>query len=122
MLFSVIIPCYSVGQFIPNSLNSVLDQTFIDYEILVCDDCSTDNTLEILKYYKNRFPDKISIFQNNKNEGAGFTRDKLLKAAKGKYFAFLDGDDLWSKEKLTTCSLLIEKFISRYHFSRTLSH
>jgi teichuronic acid biosynthesis glycosyltransferase TuaG len=107
MLFSIIIPCYNAEKFIADALDSALDQSLSDYEILACDDCSTDTTFKILKDYERKFPKKVRIYQNIENKGVGYTRDKLLKAAKGRYLAFLDADDLWEEGKLDRCRELM---------------
>ena len=96
-LVSVIMPTYNCSRFIAESIRSVLSQTYTNWELLIVDDCSTDNTAEIV----NAFTDsRIRYMQNEKNEGAALTRNKALRAAKGRYIAFLDADDLWAPEKL----------------------
>jgi len=92
---SVIIPTYNRGQFIVQALESVLSQTFHDYEIVVIDDGSKDNTREILK----RFESKIRpIYQDN--QGISKTRNRGIKESFGEYIAFLDSDDYWTSDKL----------------------
>ena len=87
--FSVIISAYNVEPYIERAINSVLAQEFKDYEIIVVEDKSTDNTLEkILKY-----EGKINIVKNEKNIGLGAVRNKGIEIAKGEYIVHLDGDD-----------------------------
>lgn len=92
---SIIIPTYNYARFLPEAIESVLKQTYKDYEIIVVDDGSTDNTKEIIDKYK----DKIRyIYQENK--GLPSARNTGIKSAKGEYFAFLDSDDVFLPEKL----------------------
>lgn len=96
-LVSVIMPTYNCGRFIQESINSVLAQTYNNWELLIVDDCSTDETEAIVRGYKDK---RIRYRRNAQNEGAAQTRNKALREAKGKYIAFLDADDLWLPEKL----------------------
>lgn len=96
-LVSVIMPSYNSSKYIRNSINSVLQQTYKDLELIIVDDCSTDDTVDVIKSYDD---DRIRFFQNKKNSGAAFSRNKALKEAKGKWIAFLDSDDIWVNEKL----------------------
>lgn len=94
-LVSVIIPTYNRAHLVSDAISSVLKQTYKNYEILVIDDGSTDETEHVIKH----FNDKIRyIYQENK--GAGAARNRGLKEAKGSYIAFLDSDDLWLDFKL----------------------
>ncbi len=103
MKISVIIPVYNVGQYLDACIDSVLCQTFQDFEIIAINDGSTDNSLEILEKYQK----KIRIFTQ---ENAGLSKVLNLGISKslGEYIAFLDGDDLWVKDKLEKQLNLIE--------------
>lgn len=90
-LISVIIPIYNTGKYLPKCLDSILNQTFNQIEILCIDDGSTDNSLQILEEYSNK-DSRIKIFSNNHN-GAGAARNTGLDNAKGKYISFIDSDD-----------------------------
>lgn len=94
-LVSVVIPTYNRADLITKTIDSVLSQTFTDYEIIVVDDGSQDETQEILSKYKN---DLRVIIQENQGEGEA--RNTGIRAAKGDYLAFLDSDDLWFPNKL----------------------
>lgn len=96
---SVIIPVFNSEATIERAVMSVADQSVKDIEILVCDDCSTDNSFDILKALSDDDP-RIKLTRNAINRGAGLTRDTLLKQATGEYFAFLDSDDYWLPGKL----------------------
>lgn len=92
---SIIIPAYNSARFLPEAIESVLAQTYKDYEIIVVDDGSTDNTKEVLKPYL----DKIKyVYQENR--GAASARNTGIKHSQGEYIAFLDADDVWLPEKL----------------------
>ena len=103
-LVSVIMPSYNTGRFIAESIRSVLVQTYTEWELIIVDDCSTDDTLNIIDdIIRNAATDKaiqIRIFKNEKNSGAAFSRNRALREAHGKYVAFLDSDDLWAHDKL----------------------
>ena len=96
-LVSIIMPSYNTAKFISKTIESVLEQTYKNWELLIVDDCSTDNTDEIVSKYDD---DRIIYLKNKKNSGAAVSRNKALKNAKGKWIAFLDSDDLWLPEKL----------------------
>ncbi|MEH2919970.1 glycosyltransferase family 2 protein [Samsonia erythrinae] len=98
-LVSIIMPTYNSESTLEESINSILLQTYNNWELIVTDDCSDDSTLEILKKF-SEIDNRIKFFLNEKNMGAGFSRNKSIEAAKGDYIAFLDSDDLWLPEKL----------------------
>ena len=89
---SVIIPCYNVEKCLEECLDSVLKQTFNDFEVICVEDCSTDNTLDILQKYKNKL--SIHVVHNDANKGQAESRNIGLKLAKGDYIYFLDSDDI----------------------------
>lgn len=94
---SIITPCYNSANFIQETLSSVVKQTFTDWEWIITDDCSQDNTVEILKSINDS---RIKIFSTEKNGGAGKARNISLKNAKGRYITFLDADDIWENNFL----------------------
>lgn len=96
-LVSIIMPSYNTAKYIEEAICSVINQTYTNWELIIVDDCSIDNTDEIV----NKFRDKrIRYLKNEKNSGAAISRNKALKEAKGKWIAFLDSDDLWESVKL----------------------
>ncbi len=97
-IVSVIIPTYNRAHLIGRAIQSVLNQTYQDFELIVVDDGSTDNTEEIVKDFQNKDERIKYIYQNN--QGASGARNTGIKNAKGKYIAFLDSDDEWLPEKL----------------------
>lgn len=96
-LVSIIMPNYNGAKYLQETINSVLTQTYTNWELLFVDDCSTDNSLDIVRSYQDS---RIKILQNDKNSGAAVSRNYALREAKGKWIAFLDSDDLWMSEKL----------------------
>lgn len=98
---SIITPLYNSASYISRTIQSVLDQTFQDWEMLIIDDCSTDKGVDIVKGIAADEP-RIKLLKNKTNSGPALTRNRGIKAAKGRYIAFLDSDDQWSKDKLET--------------------
>lgn len=94
---SVILPTYNRAHLIDRAIRSVLNQTYQDFELIVVDDCSTDNTKEVVKSFKD---ERITYIKHEKNKGAAAARNTGIKAAKGEYIAFQDSDDDWFPEKL----------------------
>lgn len=96
-LISVIIPTYNRGWIIKEAIDSVLSQDYRDFELIIVDDGSTDNTLEIL----NSYQDDITVLRQN-NHGVSAARNLGIMAASGRFVAFLDSDDLWLPQKLSS--------------------
>lgn len=94
---SIIIPTYNRAYLIERSIKSVLDQTYKDFEVIIVDDASTDNTEEIIRLFENN---KIKYVKNETNKGANAARNTGLQLSKGKYVAFQDSDDEWLPTKL----------------------
>lgn len=99
-LVSIVMPAYNCEDFIGITLDSVINQTYQNWEVIVVDDCSTDNTAEVVQEYIKK-DNRISYHKLDKNSGAAVARNKAVDLANGKYMAFLDSDDLWFPEKLT---------------------
>ncbi len=99
-LVSVITPAYNASRFIGETIESVLAQTYTNWEMIIVDDCSTDHTVDIVKSYKKE-DDRIKLFQLEQNSGSGVARNRAMDEAKGRFLAFLDSDDLWMPEKLS---------------------
>ncbi|TRO67361.1 glycosyltransferase family 2 protein [Christiangramia sabulilitoris] len=100
-LVSVIMPAYNSEAFIAESIQSVLDQTYSNWELLIIDDASTDSTPSIIQEFLGK-DYRIRFLKNSTNRGTHHTRNKGIKAAQGDFIAFLDADDLWKPEKLKT--------------------
>lgn len=97
-LVSIIMPSYNTGSYIAQSIESVLAQTYPYWELIIVDDCSTDDTDEVIAKYLS--DSRIIYLKNATNSGAAVSRNRALSEAKGKWIAFLDSDDLWSADKL----------------------
>ncbi|MCU7548265.1 glycosyltransferase [Chitinophagaceae bacterium LB-8] len=91
-MISVVIPCYNSEEFIGRAIESVLNQTYQDFEVILVDNGSSDQTLNILYSYRNKYPDFIQVLQEPRKGGAA-ARNKGLKEAKGEWIQFLDSDD-----------------------------
>ena len=100
-MISVIVPVYNVEDYLHVCLNSILNQTFQDFEIICIDDESTDSSSEILEYFASK-DSRIKILRNEGNIGLGPSRNRGIDAAKGKYIIFLDSDDWYSFDTLET--------------------
>ncbi len=114
--FSVVIPLYNKELYIKDTLNSVLDQTFTDFEVIIVNDGSTDKSLNIVK----RFTDERIKIISKKNNGLSAARNTGIKEVKADYIAFLDADDLWKKDYLQTQYNLIQNHISEFIFTTNL--
>lgn len=97
-LVSIIMPSYNTAQFISETIRSVLNQTYSNWELIIVDDCSKDNTDEVVAAFLS--DPRIRYLKNEVNSGAALSRNYALREAKGKWIAFLDSDDLWEPEKL----------------------
>ena len=98
-LVSIIIPTYNCEKFIGKTLQSVLNQSYSNWEIILVDDASTDNTVTIIKEFAQD-DNRIKLTRLENNSGNGFARNIALQNASGRYIAFLDADDLWAPLKL----------------------
>lgn len=96
---SIIMPCFNNESFIEQAIDSVLNQTYQSWELLICDDGSDDNSKEIIKEYAQN-DSRIKLVTNRHFKGAPGARNSCLDVACGRYIAFLDADDLWMKNKL----------------------
>lgn len=96
---SIIMPLYNSEIFLPLAIKSVINQTYKNWELLIIDDKSTDNSLQIAKEYTER-DCRIKVIELQNNSGPAIARNTGIQVAKGKYIAFLDSDDMWMPEKL----------------------
>ena len=96
-LVTVLMPVYNGERYLSSAIESILNQTFQDFELLIVDDCSNDNSIKIIESFSNK---KINLIRNNKNQGQSATMNRGLKLSKGKYIARLDQDDLSDYQRL----------------------
>lgn len=99
---SVIVPVYNVEQYLKRCLDSIINQTFEDYEIICVNDCSPDNSQVILDEYAQKYPDLVKVLVNEKNLGLGKTREHGLSVAEGEFVMFIDSDDYIKNDYLQT--------------------
>lgn len=97
-LVSIIMPSYNTAQYIAASISTVQNQTYSNWELIIVDDCSTDDTDEIVKPLL--IDARIRYLKNEVNSGAAVSRNRALRESNGKWIAFLDSDDLWMPDKL----------------------
>ncbi len=98
-LVSIITPCYNSADFIVPTIQSVLDQSYQNWELMVIDDCSKDDTCQIVEGFAQRYSN-IKLVKLPQNRGVANARNIGLEHTRGKYVAFLDSDDIWLKDKL----------------------
>lgn len=98
-LVSIITPTYNCGRFIAETIEAVQAQTYTQWEMVIVDDCSTDNTKEVVDAYIEK-DSRVKYYCLEKNSGAAVARTKAMELAEGEYMAFCDSDDLWTVDKL----------------------
>ena len=98
-LVSIITPAYNAAAYIAETIESVLVQTYLNWEMLIANDCSKDNTAEIVQSYAKK-DKRINLINLKQNSGTAIARNAAIQNAKDRYIAFLDSDDLWKEEKL----------------------
>lgn len=107
-LVSIITPSYNTSKVIKAAVESILKQTYSNWELIIVDDCSSDNSMEILMPYMEK-DSRIKVMTNKTNLGAAHSRNKAIKQSNGEYIAFLDSDDLWLPAKLEKQIALMKK-------------
>ncbi|MDD3416498.1 MAG: glycosyltransferase family 2 protein [Lachnospiraceae bacterium] len=113
-LVSIITPSFNTGKFIGETIGSVLNQSYKNWEMIIVDDCSTDDSIEVVRSFRD---ERIKLIANQTNSGAALSRNLAIKEAKGKWIAFLDSDDLWDPNKLEKQVNFMKK--NNYYFSYT---
>lgn len=114
-LVSIVMPSYNTGRFISETIESVLAQSYTNWELIIVDDCSKDHTDEVVRPYLA--DPRIRYLKNETNSGAAVSRNRALREARGKWIAFLDSDDLWEPNKLQKQLSFMEQ--QGCHFSYT---
>lgn len=107
-LVSIIVPVYNAGNYIEETIQMVEKQTYQNWELILVDDCSSDNGKELIEAYLqkrkaksgDRELQRVRLISKEQNEGAAMARNTGMKAAEGRYIAFLDADDIWMSDKL----------------------
>ena len=117
-MISIVTPVYNAQSFICQTIEMVQAQSYKDWELILVDDCSKDNSCEIIENYLKEQPDeRIKLIKKEKNEGAALTRNRGIKEARGRYIAFLDADDVWLSHKLQSQMGYMEKEKAGFVFS-----
>lgn len=98
---SVLMPVYNCSDTISEAIECIIEQEYTNWELIICDDGSTDNTVSIIENYLRKYSEKIKLIKNEKNMGLNFTLNRCLKLARGKYIARMDGDDLCSPDRFS---------------------
>ncbi len=98
-LVSIVTPSYNCAAFIGETIDSILAQTYQNWELIITDDCSTDNSREIIEKYSSQ-DSRIKLLKLNENSGAGVARNNSIKSSQGRFIAFCDSDDRWYPQKL----------------------
>lgn len=115
-LVSVIMPTYNSCKYIEDSIKSVLEQSYRNWELIIIDDCSEDNTKEIVRKFQKE-QGNIQYYKLEKNSGPAIARNRAIDMANGAYLAFLDSDDLWTSDKLKKQVEFME--CNKYNFTCT---
>lgn len=115
-LVSVIIPLYNTEKYISQTIESVINQKYNNWELIIINDCSTDKGPEIVKKYQNQ-DERIKLINLEKNSGAAIARNVGIENAKGEFVAFIDSDDIWEKNKLK--EQISFMLVNDYNFSFT---
>lgn len=115
-LVSIVTPSYNAEKYIEETIDSILNQTYQNWELLIVDDISNDNTLEIISKYVEQ-DSRIHCYVLEEKGGASLARNRAIRESKGKYIAFLDSDDVWKEDKLEKQVEFMEKndYAFTYH-------
>lgn len=113
---SIIVPVYNTEQFLEETIRSVIRQEFQDWELLLVDDCSTDQSVQIIETYAAQDA-RIRLIHQTKNKGAAAARNRGVKEAEGRYIAFLDADDLWKPQRLSASLRFMQEKHAGFVFS-----
>lgn len=98
-LVSIITPSYNSSQYICETIEGIINQTYENWELLITDDCSNDNTVEIIEKYVSA-DNRVKLYRLDRNSGAGICRNNSIEKANGRFIAFCDSDDVWMPKKL----------------------
>ena len=115
-LVSIVMPAYNCEKYVVEAINSILAQTYRNWELLVLDDGSKDNTLRIIEEFSQK-DSRIKALPNGKNIGVSATRNRGIELASGEWIAFLDSDDMWKPEKLEKQFEIVEKEAAEFLFT-----
>lgn len=106
---SVIMGIYNCAKTLGEALDCIINQTYKNWEVIMCDDNSSDNTIQIAEQYVQKYPGKFVLLKNKKNHGLNYTLNKCLKVVNGDYIARMDGDDLCSEDRFEKEVIILDK-------------
>ena len=115
-LVSIIIPVYNASRFLEETINFIQEQTYSNWEAIFIDDCSSDNSYDIIKQYQKN-DKRIKVIKNKVNNGVAVSRNNGIDYAKGEYLCFLDADDKWHPEKLAKQINFMQKLNCEFSFT-----
>src|SRR5690554_4575467 len=115
-LVSIITPTFNSEKYIQQTIQSVQNQTYQNWEMIIVDDCSSDNTIQIVEDIQNTEP-RIILIKSDKNSGPAVSRNKGIEKAQGKYLTFLDADDIWFEDFIQNSIDTIQKTGIHFVFS-----
>lgn len=115
-LVSIIIPVYNASRFLEETINSIQEQTYSNWEAIFIDDCSSDNSYNLIKKYQKE-DKRIKLIKNKTNSGAAVSRNNGIDHAEGDYLCFLDADDKWHPEKLAKQINFMQKLNCEFSFT-----
>jgi teichuronic acid biosynthesis glycosyltransferase TuaG len=115
-LVSIVVPVYNAARFMDDTIHTVLNQTYQNWELLLVDDCSSDNSVQIIQKYLKK-DERIKLTKLTENSGAAIARNTGIDKAKGRYLAFLDADDLWVNNKLELQVAFIQEKNAAFSFT-----
>lgn len=114
-MIDILLPTYNGSKYLPPLLDSILNQTYNDVRFIVRDDGSKDSTLEVIKGYKNRYPERFTLVEDRLgNQGSSGSNDVLIKYVTSDYFMFCDQDDIWEPNKIEVCMKEMNRLESQY--------
>ena len=117
-MISIVVPVYNAAPYIENTVQMVLQQTYQDFELILVDDCSTDNSVALLEELLEQRKDvRLRLVKKERNQGAAAARNTGLDMASGRYIAFLDADDVWLPHRLEAGLRFMEEKKAGFVFS-----
>lgn len=117
-MVSIVVPVYNAAIYIRQTMDMVRAQSYTDWELILVDDGSSDHSCEIIEAYMRETGDeRLRLIKKEKNEGAALSRNRGIREVKGRYLAFLDADDVWTKDKLEKQMVFMQKTQAEFVFS-----
>lgn len=115
-MVSIVVPVYNAAKYIENTIRMVEEQTYKDWELILVDDASVDNSVEVIREMLKTRKKRIRLIRKETNEGAAMARNTGIDASSGRYIAFLDADDVWKRDKLEKQIAFMERTGAAFSF------